>query len=688
MRRVVDSICAAFVFTVYTVVLLAQPAAKTTPAVPRLVRFSGTVTDRTGQPLRGMVGVTFTLYAEERGGAPLWMETQNIQTDSSGRYTAILGVTQSDGIPSEVFASGQGRWLGVQPQGEAERPRILMVSVPYALRAADAETLGGLPASAFALAGTRPAAAPAPNVMGHAEGSAQPDLAGAGAAGHLAYWTNSTTLASSVLSQTAGRIGLGTTVPTAQFEVSSATLTAILGNAASSSGNAVSGIATASTGSPNGVYGSSASAAGNGVAGINSSTTSPAVGVYGQSAINGVSGVVTGTAGSGVIGTATATTGTANGVYGQADSTTGYGVFGNATTATGENNGVYGQTLSPSGNGTVGVNNCTTGGNGVVGVSLATSGTSNGVSGVSSSTIGNGVSGYAISSTGGNSGVYGQTISPGGNGVTGVNESLTGGNGVVGASSATSGTSNGVYGFTSSTTGKGVYGYAIATSGVNTGVYGQTISPSGNGVQGVASAASGSGVGISGVTLSSTGTAGQFTAAAGGTILNGYTGATRMFYVDSAGDGYFAGNLTVTGQMTKGSGSFKIDHPLDPANQYLSHSFVESPDMMNIYNGNVTTDARGFSTVVLPDYFEALNGEFRYQLTVIGQFAQAIVAQEIHKGRFTIRTSRPKVRVSWQVTGIRHDAYANAHRIPVTEDKPAAEQGTYLHPDAYAQPGQ
>src|SRR5208282_2151874 len=132
--------------------------------------------------------------------------------------------------------------------------------------------------------------------------------------------------------------------------------------------------------------------------------------------------------------------------------------------------------------------------------------------------------------------------------------------------------------------------------------------------------------------LSNAGTAGLFTAAAGGTILNGYTGATRMFYVDSAGDGYFAGNLTVTGQMTKGSGSFKIDHPLDPANRYLSHSFVESPDMMNIYNGNVTTDPRGLATVVLPDYFEALNGDFRYQLTAIGQFAQAIVAKEIDHG--------------------------------------------------------
>jgi len=87
----------------------------------------------------------------------------------------------------------------------------------------------------------------------------------------------------------------------------------------------------------------------------------------------------------------------------------------------------------------------------------------------------------------------------------------------------------------------------------------------------------------------------------------------------------------------------------------------------------------------LPDYFEALNGDFRYQLTVIGQFAQAIVAREIGNGRFTIKTNRPRVKVSWQVTGIHHDAYANANRIPVSEDKPAAEQGTYLHPDVFGQ---
>jgi hypothetical protein len=108
--------------------------------------------------------------------------------------------------------------------------------------------------------------------------------------------------------------------------------------------------------------------------------------------------------------------------------------------------------------------------------------------------------------------------------------------------------------------------------------------------------------------------------------------------------------------------------------------------MMNVYNGNVTTDNQGTATVILPDYFEALNGDFRYQLTVIGQFAQAIASQKVANNRFVIRTDKPSTEVSWQVTGVRHDAYAQAHRIPVEEEKPEAEQGYYLHPDAFGQP--
>jgi trimeric autotransporter adhesin len=108
--------------------------------------------------------------------------------------------------------------------------------------------------------------------------------------------------------------------------------------------------------------------------------------------------------------------------------------------------------------------------------------------------------------------------------------------------------------------------------------------------------------------------------------------------------------------------------------------------MMNVYNGNVATDKHGMATVVLPEYFEALNSDFRYQLTVIGRFAQAIVASEISHNQFTIRTDKPRVKVSWQVTGIRQDAYANAHRIQVEEDKRQQEQDHYLHPELFGAP--
>jgi hypothetical protein len=158
-----------------------------------------------------------------------------------------------------------------------------------------------------------------------------------------------------------------------------------------------------------------------------------------------------------------------------------------------------------------------------------------------------------------------------------------------------------------------------------------------------------------------------------------YAGGTRYA-------GWFNGPVNVNGALSKSSGSFKIDHPLDPANRYLYHSFVESPDMMNVYNGNVVTDADGYATVTLPDWFEALNRDFRYQLTVIGQFAQAIVDREVENNSFVIRTNLSNVKVSWQVTGIRQDAWANAHRVPVEEDKPAEEVGTYLAPEVWGLP--
>jgi len=173
--------------------------------------------------------------------------------------------------------------------------------------------------------------------------------------------------------------------------------------------------------------------------------------------------------------------------------------------------------------------------------------------------------------------------------------------------------------------------------------------------------------------------------------VSGGTGTNRAIYgyasegaVNYAG--YFSGNVHVAGTLSKFGGSFKIDHPLDPENKTLSHSFVESPDMMNVYNGNVTLGADGSAWIRMPEWFEALNRDFRYQLTCIGGFAPVYVAEEIDGNRFRVAGGEAGLKVSWQVTGVRQDAWAEANRIPVEEWKPAREQGTYLAPEAFGQP--
>lgn len=148
--------------------------------------------------------------------------------------------------------------------------------------------------------------------------------------------------------------------------------------------------------------------------------------------------------------------------------------------------------------------------------------------------------------------------------------------------------------------------------------------------------------------------------------------------------GYFSGNVRVTGSIEKAGGSFRIDHPLDPENKYLLHSFVESPDMMNVYNGNVTLDGSGEAAVTLPEWFDALNTDYRYQLTAVGAPGPNLhISQEIAGNAFRIAGGSPGMKVSWQVTGVRNDAWARENRIPVEQFKEGVEQGTYLHPEAF-----
>ena len=152
--------------------------------------------------------------------------------------------------------------------------------------------------------------------------------------------------------------------------------------------------------------------------------------------------------------------------------------------------------------------------------------------------------------------------------------------------------------------------------------------------------------------------------------------------------GRFLGAVEITGKLTVTSGMkmFHIDHPLDPENKYLNHAAIESSEVLNVYSGNVATNADGSAVVTLPDWFEALNHDFRYQLTVLGTFARAIVAEEIKSNRFVIQTDAPNVKVSWQVTGVRSDPTARKFKFEVEEEKAERERGFYLNPDAYGQP--
>ncbi|MBN2355745.1 hypothetical protein JXO59_06505, partial [candidate division KSB1 bacterium] len=238
-----------------------------------------------------------------------------------------------------------------------------------------------------------------------------------------------------------------------------------------------------------------------------------------------------------------------------------------------------------------------------------------------------------------------------------------------------------VQGGGSSSTNAAVYGYA---TGYRYGVYGE--SSSGNaGAIGYPnygmSGWSNNKAGVWGASTSSDGVSG--TSASGrGVYGQSNTGTAVYGEKSNGGDyaGYFSGNVSITGTLTKGGGAFRIDHPLDHENKYLQHSFVESPDMMNIYNGNVILDQNGEAWVQLPDYFEALNMDFRYQLTCVGGFAPVYIAEKINDNRFKIAGGGKDVEISWQVTGVRRDAFANAHRIEPVLEKEEKYRGKYIYP--------
>jgi hypothetical protein len=536
--------------------------------VPPLVNYSGVLKDVNGKPLHSMSGVTFYLYKESEGGSPVWMETQNVQPDANGHYSVLLGSTTSTGLPSNIFTTGEAHWLGVQVQGQDEQARVLLVSAPYALKAGDAETIGGLPASAFlrapssgstsgAGATTQTNAPPPGTITGVLAGT---DLTGGGTSGTVTLNLDTTKVPQLTSNNTfTGKqtINNSTTItgtdPTGVLHVTNTVTSgfgpAIVAKANSSGASAVKGIQNATSGTTAGIYGSTNSLTGQGVYGIGG------IGVEGVASLAGSS-------------------------YG--------GLF-------------YGYS-APSGSG------------------------------------GNGTTGLVATGGEGDSPNYGS----GANGLV-----AYGGYGAYAGTGVLAYGSDGDYG-----SGAGVIAFG-GTTAYNVGAPGGEFT-SGTDRYGIAYDA-----------------------------IDASTGYTTGSYA-----GNFTGDLNVTGNVYAAAKYFKIDHPQDPANKYLFHASVESSELMNIYSGNVTTDGSAEAHVQLPDWFEAANGDFRYQLTVIGQFAQAIVSEKVANHQFSIRTSVPNVEVSWQITAVRQDAFAKAHPIVVEQSKSDKEKGYYIHPELYGAPAE
>lgn len=236
--------------------------------------------------------------------------------------------------------------------------------------------------------------------------------------------------------------------------------------------------------------------------------------------------------------------------------------------------------------------------------------------------------------------------------------------------SGTSTSGYGFYGF--STSGYGIY--ARSNGAYNKpGVFGYSGGSGGTGVWGECDSGTGA-VGVEG--YSSTGKAGYF-----------YGGPTGVYAYGTTRAGDFIGNVNVAGTLSATSKNFLIDHPFEPESKYLVHASIESSEMLNLYTGNAVLDEHGEATIEVPPWFEALNTDFRYQLTAIGASGPSLfVAEEIAVGHFRIAGGAPGMKVSWLVSGVRQDRWALQHPLQVEQEKPLQELGTYLFPELYGQP--
>ncbi|ABF41110.1 hypothetical protein Acid345_2109 [Candidatus Koribacter versatilis Ellin345] len=687
--------------------------------VPKLIRFSGQLENNAA----GTVGITFTLHKGQHDSDSLWIETQNVKLDSSGKYTVLLGATKADGVPMDLFTSGEAQWLGIRIEGQPEQ-RVLLVSVPYAMKAAEAETLAGHSAAEF-VTSDKLAVAVRQEVKQQATG-----IAGSKDATTKAKDNVVNSGATNFSASTSNQVVLVTQSGTGSALIANTTsANGVLGTATTTSGYGVTGSNSAASGAAIGVRGTTVADNGISVYGSASGTAGSAT---------GVKGITAAPAGYGVFGQNTSTTGPAVGFRGTTASTSGIGIYGTATAATGASIGLRVSVASPSGTAAVlqntgsgklisaqsslsntevfgvdGSGGLTASGGAYITNSTAGSTglrTSGGANSASGGSGGYGIIGYGGNATSGSGGYGGEfgggSGSDGASGIYAIGGGGTGASGYGGdggtffaGTSSYSASGEGVYaqGGSSnpsdnhSSAGYAFNGYGGQANGLSLeglgggggvgGTGGGSSHPGGHGGAGAyltggsVSAATGSNSAGPGVIAQG----GYATAGTAGDGIDAYPGTGT--YKGYAGN--FHGDINVDGKILAGTKDFKIDHPLDPANKYLYHASVESSEMINVYSGNVTTDATGEAIVHLPKWFEAVNGDFRYQLTPIGQFAQVIVATEISNAQFRIKTDKPNVKVSWQVTGVRHDAFAKANPLNVEEDKPEQERGYYIHPEYY-----
>ena len=297
-------------------------------------------------------------------------------------------------------------------------------------------------------------------------------------------------------------------------------------------------------------------------------------------------------------------------------------------------------------------------------------------------------SGRGVFATAPGIGVFGQCTSGAGYGIYGSATSTT-----------TFGTTYGVYGQAVSANSYGVYGNSTATTGSPAGVYGTSASGTGYGVYGFNSFtgndpnnAHAGGYFVcnapysQGVYGSSTGNGSAGVFGEGGTYgVDGY-GPTGVVGATSGSGAGFYGVYSAGAFAATGTKSFQIDHPLDPENKYLSHYCTEGIEPYNVYKGHVTTDAKGYAWVDLPAYFEEINRDVDYQLTVIDNsddFVLAKVTREVANHRFQIRTSKSAVKVCWEVKGVRNDRFVKTYGAPAEQDKPKEHRGKYLQPELY-----